>query len=83
MKNIFLFTTVSLALIGCGGGGGNSTSNSTYEGPMKTETQYTMYPGDSVQKDSENTTLRITHVDGKAESNIELISGTATIIRKQ
>ena len=83
MKNIFLFTAVSFILLGCGGGGGSSTSNSTYAGPMSVETQYTMFPGDSVNKDSENTSLKITHIDGKAESNIELVEGTATITRKQ
>jgi len=82
MKNIFLFTAVSLILIGCGGGGGGSTSNSTYEGSMAVETQYTMFPGDSVNKDSEKTSLKITHVDGQVESNIELVEGTATITRK-
>jgi len=83
MKNIFLFTVVNIVLIGCGGGGGgSSTSNSTYEGPMALETEYTMFPGDSVNKDSENTSLKITHVDGRVESNIELVEGTATITRK-
>jgi len=81
MKNILLYSTLTIALIGCGGGSGGGSSNSTYEGPMALQIQYTMYPGDRVERASASTIVSITHVDGQDQSTIELVEGNATIIR--
>ena len=80
MKNIILFITLIVGITGCGGGS-SSNSNSTYEGPMVLEKEYTMFPGDRVEKTSTSSSIKVTHIDGKTESNIELISGEASIIR--
>lgn len=82
MKNILLYSALTIALVGCGGGSGGSSNNSTYEGPMSPQTPYTMYQGDRVERTSSSTVIQITHVDGQNQSTIELVEGNATIIRK-
>lgn len=83
MKKILILTT-SFFLIGCGGGSSSSSSesNSDYAGPMVISEIYTVYPGDSVTKNSDYPLLKVIHVDGTTESNIELVEGNATIVRK-
>ncbi len=80
MKNILLYSTLTIALIGCGGGSGGGSG--TYEGPMSPQTKYTMYAGDSVEKASSSAIVQITHADGQNQSTIELVEGNATIIRQ-
>jgi uncharacterized lipoprotein YehR (DUF1307 family) len=82
MKNILLYSTLTIALVGCGGGSGGGSSYGSYEGPMSPQTQYTMYEGDRVERSSASTIIKITHVDGQNQSTIELVEGNATIIRK-
>jgi len=79
MKNILLYG-MTIVLVGCGGGSGGSSS--TYEGPMSLNKKYTMHKGDHVEKSSSSAIVKITHVDGKNKSTIELVEGNATIIRK-
>ncbi|MBA1420492.1 MAG: hypothetical protein FAF03_06450 [Epsilonproteobacteria bacterium] len=80
MKNILLYSTLTIALVGCGGGSGGGSG--TYEGPMSPQTKYTMYAGDRVEKASSSAIVQITHVDGQNQSTIELVEGNATIIRQ-
>lgn len=82
MKHLFVLLSSIILLSGCGGGSGSADSNSNYAGPMELGTVYTVFTGDQVQKDSPNTTLSITHKDGENKSNIELVEGSATIIRQ-
>jgi len=84
MKNILLFSTLTIALVGCGGGsdGGAGGGSGSYEGPMSPQTKYTMYEGDRVERSSSSAIVQITHVDGQNQSTIELVEGNATIIRK-
>ena len=48
---------------------------------MVVSQSYTVFPGDSVIKGSDNAVISVTHKDGKAESNIILIEGNVTIVR--
>jgi len=82
MKQIFIFLPSMIFLIGCGGGSSSSVSNSDYAGPMTISEIYTVYPGDSVSKDSTSPLIKVIHIDGATESTIELVEGNATIIRK-
>jgi len=84
MKKIFIFTITALFLVGCGGGGSSSDSGST--GPSGTleltvSEPQTVYPGNKVIKNSEDTLLQINHTDGVETSTIVLLQGSATIIR--
>jgi len=73
-----------LFLIGCGGGGGTSEEIV----PQSTERMaygqlYAVTIGDQVVKTSEDAQIRVTHILNEVNSTIELIEGTANIIRKQ
>lgn len=83
MKKILIYTSLVILLVGCGGGSSSSASNSDYAGPMKISETYTVYPGDSVIKDSSYPLIKVTHIDGATESTIELVEGNATIVRQQ
>jgi hypothetical protein len=85
VKNIIIASSL-LFLIGCGGGGGGGTSEEIV--PQGTEKMaygqlYTVTTGDQVVKTSEDTQIRVTHVIDEINSTIELVEGTANIIRKQ
>jgi len=84
MKQILIFLPSMIFLIGCGGGSSSSSpvSNSDYAGPMAISEIYTVFPGDSVTKDSASPLIKIIHIDGATESTIELVEGNATIVRK-
>jgi len=82
MKRILLYAT-TLLFIGCG-----SATDSAGNGENTTETIamssaeiYQVYPGDHVNKLSPDTQLLITHNDGEEGSSIELLQGSAEIIR--
>lgn len=84
MRQILIFLPSMIFLIGCGGGGSSSpVSNSDYAGPMAISEVYTVFTGDSVIKDSASPLIKVIHIDGTTESNIELVEGNATIVRKQ
>jgi uncharacterized lipoprotein YehR (DUF1307 family) len=80
MNKILISLIFSIMIIGCGGSGDNN-SYSSYAGPMDTTTAYTMSPGDSIVKGSESTIVLITHDEGANISTVELVEGTATILR--
>jgi len=50
---------------------------------MVINTPYTVKEGDQILKSSDNALLRITHVDGRTDSNVVLVEGSATIIVKK
>ena len=50
---------------------------------MVLNTPYTVKEGDQILKSSDNALLRITHVDGRTDSNVVLVEGSATIIVKK
>ena len=50
---------------------------------MVLNTSYTLFQGDQILKSSDNALLRITHVDGRTDSNVVLVEGSATIIIKK
>jgi len=79
MKNIFIFTSISLLFIACG-----TEDKPAKDKTMKISQLYTMNKGDKVIKTDENlsTVIKVRHIDGSEESIIELIEGNATIIRK-
>ncbi len=81
MNKILISLIFSIMLIGCGSSG-ESSSYSSYSGPMDTATAYTMSPGDSIVKGSETTIVRITHDEGANISTVELVEGSATILRQ-
>ena len=77
-----------LFLIGCGGGGGGGGGTSEEILPSNTEKMvygqlYAVTTGDQVVKTSEDAQIRVTHIIDEVNSTIELVEGTANIIRKQ
>jgi hypothetical protein len=50
---------------------------------MTLSTPYTVYPGNTIVKTSDNSQLKITHTDGHEESIVELITGSADIIKQK
>ncbi len=85
MKTIITLVLIALSLTACGSSG-SSNENS---GPppssnvdMEVSQSYSVFPGDSIIKDTEDSQLEITHIDGEKKSTVTLLSGSATIIRK-
>ena len=89
MKQIFIFMTIAILLVGCSGGsssssdgGGTSTPPPSSDVDMVISEPYTVYPGDAVIKTSDPTLIGIAHTDFNEESTVVLIEGSATIIRQ-
>ena len=80
MKQILIFITSMIFLVGCGGDSGSSTPTADVD--MVTLETYTVYPGNKVIKNTDDTLVQITHVDGQDTSTILLVEGNATIIRR-
>jgi hypothetical protein len=80
MKKILIFTTSMIFLIGCGGG--SSSSGSNKDVTMTIGQPYTVYSGNKIIKNAEETHVQVTHIDGESESTVVLVEGNATIIRK-
>ena len=91
MTKILFPILTTLTLAGCGGEGSSSSSNTpdlpskvpgknsgTVE--MASSLAYTVYAGDKVIKNSDNTIIKITHTKLQPESYIELVQGSANII---
>jgi len=76
MKQIFIFTTTAIFLVGCGG------SDKPKDRVMEIDQSYSVISGDKVIKTSENTLIEIMHTDGKKTSTVKLLEGNATIIHK-
>ena len=86
MKNLIMFLGIALLFAGCGSSGSSSEGGESTPPPSNTNMQvgqsYTVYKGNSIIKDSEDTLITIIHVDGQNESTVTLDHGSATIIRK-
>jgi hypothetical protein len=80
MKHAIWITLTTLFLTGCGGGGGGESAGETVA--MEPGRIYTVYPGDRLIKNSEDTVVKIVHTQGQETSSVELIEGQASIIRK-
>ena len=85
MKYIITAMIASLFLIGCGGG---SSSNSSGGGTPPTSNvdmvigqSYSVYTGNTIVKDTATAKVSIRHIDGQNESIVELLEGSATIVR--
>ncbi len=50
---------------------------------MVIDTEYIVSQGDQILKGSDDATVRITHIDGQAQSSVVLIEGIATIVIKK
>ena len=84
MKQIFIFTTIAIFLIGCGGG--SDSSDSSGETPSNDQKMviaepYTVYPGNTVTKTSLDALVKISHSDATNITTVQLVEGNATIIR--
>lgn len=92
MHKILFFTLVTLLLAGCGGSNNTKSSQALpnlqnivpAQGNGQTEMvpshAYTVLHGDKLIKKSDDAIVKITHIDQKIESYIELIQGNAIII---
>ena len=79
MKQILIFIPIMIVLVGCGGGSSSGGSSADVE--MAPSEIYTVYSGNKVVKNSDNTRVKIVHINGQSTSTIELVEGNATIIR--
>ena len=61
---------------GSSGGGGNPPPSSDIE--MIISEPYTVFPGDQLIKSVPEALVRISHIDGKDESTVVLLEGSAT-----
>jgi len=91
MKQIFIFMTTAMLLVGCGGGSSSNSGSSTTPAPepeppsdivMVTSQPYTVFPGDQVVKTVPEALVHISHSDEQNESTVVLLEGNATIIRQ-
>ena len=86
MKKLIIFFGIALLVVGCGSSGSTSGGGGSTPPPSNTNMQvgqsYTVYKGNSIIKDSEDTLITVVHVDGQNESTVTLDQGSATIIRK-
>jgi len=92
MHKILFFALITLSLVGCGGGNSSKSSPNTPDLPniipaqtngeteMAPSRAYTVLHGDKLIKTSDDAIVKITHIDQKIESYIELIQGNAIII---
>lgn len=72
----------SLLLIGCGGGSStDSTGGPSADVELVISEAQTVYPGNKVIRNSNDTLIKINHTDGIETSTIVLLQGSATIIR--
>ena len=84
MKKIFIFAITALLLVGCGGSSssdGDSSVGPSQDVEMVVSKTETVYSGNKVIKNSEDTLIQINHTDGTDTSTIVLLQGSATIIR--
>ena len=88
MKKTFIFITTVLVLSGCGSTGSSSGSSGGGNPPPSSDIEmiisepYTVFPGDQLIKSVPEALVRISHIDGKDESTVVLLEGSAIIIRK-
>lgn len=77
MKHIFLYSTISILLVGCGAESGNK------DRIMEKGEFYSVSKGDVIVKASEDALIKIIHKDGKTTSTVSLMEGDATITHPQ
>lgn len=90
MRKLLILISVFF-LLGCGGGSGSSSGTTVSVEPalpdgtekMIVGQTYQVLPGDQVVKTSEDTQIKVVHVDGETNSTIELVAGEANIVRSQ
>ncbi len=89
MKQIFIFMTTAMLLVGCGSGSSSNSGRSTAPAPkpevpsnieMVVSEPYTVFPGDQLVKSVPEALVRISHIDGKDEATVVLLEGNAIII---
>ena len=89
MKQIFIFMTTAMLLVGCGSTGGSSSNSGSSTAPepevpsdivMVISQPYTVFPGDKIVKTVPDALVQIMHTDGQDESTVVLLEGNATII---
>jgi hypothetical protein len=73
IKQILITSALSLILVGCGGSGGSK------DRVMEKGELYSVSKGDVIVKASDEASVKITHVSGKATSTVSLVDGNATI----
>ncbi|RUM70806.1 MAG: hypothetical protein DSZ09_03880 [Sulfurovum sp.] len=74
MKHIFIFTVVSIMLVGCG------SNDTPRDRVMEPSQEYSVSSGDKVIKTSEDAQIKVIHKDGENKSTVVLMEGNATII---
>jgi len=77
MKNIFMYTAITLALVACG------EDDIPKDRVMQISQSYSVNPGDRVIKGTPETLVKVIHNSGKKSSTVSLLRGEATIIRKK
>ena len=83
MKQLFIFAT-TLLFLGCGSGTDSADNAAGQEETvvMTSSETYQVNPGDHINKLTEDTQLVITHNQGEEGSSIELLQGSAEIVRR-
>ena len=85
MKYILIITVTVLFLVSCGGssskGSGGTTPPPSANIDMVVGQSYSLYNGDTIVKDTDIGKVSIRHIDGQNVSTVELLEGSATIIR--
>ena len=79
MKQILIFIPSIIVLIGCGSDSSSGGSSADVE--MELFQTYTVYRGNKVVENTDNTRVKVVHINGQDISTIELVEGNATIIR--
>ena len=81
MKNFIILLTTGILLVGCGNSSSSSTSTPSRNINMELAKPYTLFEGDKIIRDSEDSQLQIEHKDYTKQSTVTLLAGSATIIR--
>jgi len=83
MKRLLIYAT-TLLFIGCGSATDTAVNAESTEETIVMASAETYYvsPGDRINKLSEDTQLLITHNEGEEGSTIELLQGSAELIRQ-
>jgi len=93
MKKLLFTLLITILLGGCGSSNKNKNKSQTQsQSQTQNQTQnqnqniimekgksYSVSHGDKIIKSSQNTHIKVTHIDGKLKSIAELIDGNATI----
>ena len=75
MKKLLFILPSLFLFMGCG----TSDDDTPRDRSMNIGESYSVSTGDKIIKSTEDTHIRITHIDGESTSSVELIDGNATI----